>query len=103
MLLRLIYIGAAQLIPDEAYYWNYAQHMDLSFFDHPPMVAWLIWLGTGLFGDNEFGVRVGAVICGLSRWAICMRWLIIYTISRPRCAPFCCSQYCLSVVSLERS
>ena len=65
VLLRLIYIGAAQLIPDEAYYWNYAQHMDLSFFDHPPMVAWLIWLGTGLFGDNEFGVRVGAFLCGL--------------------------------------
>ena len=61
VLLRLIYIGAAQLIPDEAYYWNYAQHMDLSFFDHPPMVAWLIWLGTRLFGDNEFGVRVGAL------------------------------------------
>jgi len=65
VLLRLIYIGAAQLIPDEAYYWNYAQHMDLSFFDHPPMVAWLIWAGTKLFGDNELGVRVGALLCGL--------------------------------------
>ena len=31
LLLRLIYLGQAQLIPDEAYYWNYAQHMDLSF------------------------------------------------------------------------
>jgi dolichol-phosphate mannosyltransferase len=65
VLLRLIYIGIAQLIPDEAYYWNYAQHMDLSFFDHPPMVAWLIWFGTSIFGDNEFGVRIGAFICGL--------------------------------------
>ena len=65
VLLRLIYIGAGQLIPDEAYYWNYAQHMDLSFFDHPPMVAWLIWAGTRLFGDNELGVRVGALLCGL--------------------------------------
>ncbi|HEV7929485.1 MAG TPA: glycosyltransferase family 39 protein, partial [Nitrosospira sp.] len=65
VVLRLIYIGAAQLIPDEAYYWNYAQHMDLSFYDHPPMVAWLIWLGTSIFGDNEFGVRISAFICGL--------------------------------------
>ncbi|SOD42068.1 dolichol-phosphate mannosyltransferase [Nitrosovibrio sp. Nv4] len=65
VLLRLVYLGVAQLIPDEAYYWNYAQHMDLSFFDHPPMVAWLIWLGTSIFGDNEFGVRIGAFICGL--------------------------------------
>ncbi len=65
VLLRLIYLGLAQLIPDEAYYWNYAQHMDLSFIDHPPMVAWLIWLGTSVFGDNEFGVRIGAFVCGL--------------------------------------
>jgi len=65
ILLRLIYIGQAELIPDEAYYWKYTQHMDLSFFDHPPMVAWLIWLGTTIFGHNEFGVRIGAFICGL--------------------------------------
>ena len=63
--LRLIYLGLAQLIPDEAYYWQYAQHMDLSYFDHPPMVAWLIWLGTALVGQNEFGVRIGAFVCGL--------------------------------------
>ena len=65
LLLRLIYLGQAQLIPDEAYYWNYAQNMDLSYIDHPPMVAWLIWLGTSVFGDNEFGVRIAAYICSL--------------------------------------
>ncbi len=63
--LRLVYFGLAQLIPDEAYYWQYAQHMDLSFYDHPPMVAWLIWLGTAILGHNEFGVRIGALLCGL--------------------------------------
>ncbi|MBP6367084.1 MAG: glycosyltransferase family 39 protein, partial [Nitrosomonas sp.] len=65
LLLRLVYFGLAQLIPDEAYYWQYAQHMDLSFYDHPPMIAWLIWLGTSILGHNEFGVRIGALICGL--------------------------------------
>jgi dolichol-phosphate mannosyltransferase len=65
VLLRLIYLGAGQLIPDEAYYWNYAQHMDWSFYDHPPMVAWLIWLGTAVFGNTEFGVRIGAFLSGL--------------------------------------
>ncbi len=29
------------------------------------MVAWLIWLGTAIAGQNEFGVRIGAFICGL--------------------------------------
>ena len=39
--------------------------MDLSFYDHPPLVAWLIWLGTAVAGDTEFGVRIGAFLCGL--------------------------------------
>jgi dolichol-phosphate mannosyltransferase len=59
--LRLLYIGQVELIPEEAYYWNYGRHLDLSYLDHPPMVAWLIRLGTSLFGNTAFGVRVGAL------------------------------------------
>lgn len=58
--LRLIFLGLVDLWPQEAYYWNYAQHLDIGYLDHPPMVAWLIWVTTGLFGDNEFGVRFAA-------------------------------------------
>jgi dolichol-phosphate mannosyltransferase len=61
--IRLFYLGLPDLLVQEAYYWNYAQHLDLSYLDHPPMVAWMIWLGTGLFGDNSFGVRIGALLC----------------------------------------
>jgi len=50
----------------EAYYWTYAQHPDLSYFDHPPMVAWLIWLGTSVFGDGAVGIRFGTWVCGLT-------------------------------------
>jgi dolichol-phosphate mannosyltransferase len=63
--LRLFYLGLPELLVQETYYWNYAQHLDLSYLDHPPMVAWMIWLGTGLFGDNPFGVRIGAFLCWL--------------------------------------
>ncbi len=45
------------LAPEEAYYWDYAQHPALSYFDHPPMIAWTIRAGTAVFGDTEFGVR----------------------------------------------
>lgn len=64
-LLRLLYITQVELLPEDSYYWNYAQHLDLGYLDHPPMVAWLIWLGTAVFGDTEFGVRVGALCCSL--------------------------------------
>lgn len=56
--LRVVGMFRIPLIPEEAYYWMYAQHPNLSYYDHPPMVAWVIGLGTALFGDNEFGVRI---------------------------------------------
>lgn len=59
-LLRLLTISYVPLMPEEAYYWMYSQHPSLSYFDHPPMVAWVIYLGTWLFSDTEIGVR----ICG---------------------------------------
>jgi dolichol-phosphate mannosyltransferase len=62
-LLRLFYIGQLELLPEDSYYWNYSQHLDLGYLDHPPMVAWLIWLGTHVFGGSEFGVRIGALCC----------------------------------------
>ncbi len=60
--LRLLYVGLPELLEEEAYYWNYARHMDIGFLDHPPLAAAIIWLGTAVFGDSEFGVRVGALV-----------------------------------------
>src|ERR1017187_6021715 len=56
--LRFSLCGIIELIPEEAYYWTYAKHPALGYFDHPPMVAWFITLGTALLGDTAMGVRV---------------------------------------------
>ncbi len=63
VLLRTLYLGGYELIQEEAYYWNYSQHMAMGYLDHPPMVALLIWFGTHLFGNSEVGVRCGAFLC----------------------------------------
>jgi dolichol-phosphate mannosyltransferase len=65
LLLRLVYLGQIELLPEETYYWNYSRHLDIGYLDHPPMAAWLIWLGTAAFGDGSFGVRIGAWCCGV--------------------------------------
>ena len=65
LVLKLIFIASVNLIPEEAYYWNYAQHLDWGYLDHPPMVAWLIWLSTTIFGKSELSVRLPAYICWL--------------------------------------
>jgi 4-amino-4-deoxy-L-arabinose transferase-like glycosyltransferase len=69
--LRLLYAAHVELAPQEAYYWQYARHLDLSYFDHPPMCAWLIALSTRLLGDTELGVRLPAVLSGTA-----LTWLL---------------------------
>lgn len=66
VILRIAYQGSIDVIPQEAYYWTYAQHPAWGYLDHPPMVAWLIWLGTSVFGNSEFGVRAGTTLCWLA-------------------------------------
>lgn len=60
--LRLAAGGLLPLSADEAYYWLWSQHLSPGYFDHPPMIAWLIRAGTFVFGDTAFGVRVGGIV-----------------------------------------
>ncbi len=65
VLLRLLYLGVPELLFEEAYYWNYAKHLDIGYLDHPLMVAWIIRLFIALMGNIEFAVRAGAFLCWL--------------------------------------
>ncbi|MCX7826690.1 MAG: glycosyltransferase family 39 protein [Verrucomicrobiae bacterium] len=56
---------AVELIPQEAYYWLYAQHPALCYYDHPPVTAWMVRAGVALLGDTELGVRLAALVCSL--------------------------------------
>ena len=67
---RLLYIGLPQLAPQEAYYWNYSRHLALSYFDHPPLHAWLIYLSTRL-GTSEFTVRLFAPLLAFAAGYFC--------------------------------
>jgi 4-amino-4-deoxy-L-arabinose transferase-like glycosyltransferase len=60
-LLHLAYAGTIPLAPQEAYYWQYARHPALSYFDHPPAAAWTIRAFTRLLGESERTVRLAAL------------------------------------------
>ena len=51
------------LLNDEPYYWLWSQNPEWGYFDHPPLIAWIIGLGT-LFFENEIGVRFLSILCG---------------------------------------
>ena len=63
-LFRIYYIqnGPLDLSPDEAHYWEWSRRLDLSYYSKGPMIAYLIYLSTSIFGDTVFGIRIMAVI-----------------------------------------
>ncbi len=62
---RLFYIKSFNLSPDEAYYWDWSRNPSLSYYTHPPMVAYIIRIFTLIGENSEFWVRLGAVILAL--------------------------------------
>ena len=50
----------ADLYPDEAQYWFWAQHPAFGYYSKPPLIAWLIAITTGLLGESEFAIRLPA-------------------------------------------
>jgi hypothetical protein len=62
---RAFVAGVLELGNDEVYYWTYAKFPDLSHFDHPPMVGWVIQLFTlNLTFSSEFFIRLASVVFG---------------------------------------
>jgi membrane-associated phospholipid phosphatase len=63
-LFRIYYIlnGPLDLSPDEAHYWEWSRRLDLSYYSKGPMIAYLMYISTAIFGDNVFGIRIMAVL-----------------------------------------
>lgn len=75
---KLLLAAALPLTSDEAYYWVWSQHPQLSYYDHPPVVAWLFYLGnfTRWFPGSVRWPGVVLAHLGLGLWLrILGRWL----------------------------
>ena len=74
--LRLAAAAWTPLTFDEAYYWMWSKHLAGGYYDHPPMVAAVIRLGTVIAGDTELGVRLVSILLALP-----MSWAVFRTAS----------------------
>ena len=61
------FLGATlELGNDEVYYRIFAVYPDLSHFDHPPMVGWIIQLfSLNLILDSELFIRLSSILFGV--------------------------------------
>ncbi len=62
-ILRLVFVGTGQLtlVQDEAQYWDWTRHPQLSYYSKGPLITWIISAWTFVFGNTELGVRFGAI------------------------------------------
>jgi 4-amino-4-deoxy-L-arabinose transferase-like glycosyltransferase len=59
---HLLHSLGFELHPDEAYYWMWSRHLDLSYYDQGPGIAYFIRLFTTLMGENLFALRTAAAV-----------------------------------------
>ena len=68
--LRVVIASHTLLSGDEAYYWLWSRRLQLSYFDHPGMLAWWISLSTWIFGTSELAVRLPAIVAAAAVTAL---------------------------------
>ena len=61
-LVRLLFVSTTGIANGEAYYYVWSRFPALSYYDHPPLVAWMTWVTTRL-SHGSLAVRVGPVLC----------------------------------------
>src|SRR5262249_47943334 len=59
---RLLIISTTQVADGEAYYYVWSRFPSWSYYDHPPLVAWMAWLTTR-FSHSSLALRIGPVLC----------------------------------------
>jgi hypothetical protein len=57
-LLRLLLVSLMGLMPQDAYYFYYSDHLALSYFDHPPMIAYMLKLFSLILGKSAFSLHI---------------------------------------------
>lgn len=65
------------LAGDEAYYWEWGQHLDWGYFSKPPGIAWLMALADWIGNGSTLGIRLLASILGLGG-----AWCVVLTAKR---------------------
>ncbi len=77
--IRLVCAAVTPLSFDESLYWLWSKHIAGGYYDHPPVNPILIRLGTTLFGNRQFGVRVFNVLLALpASWALWRSGAILF-------------------------
>jgi 4-amino-4-deoxy-L-arabinose transferase-like glycosyltransferase len=70
---------------DEAQYWDWSRHLDLSYYSKGPLIAYLIRASCSVLGNNMPGVRFPALLLAVGT-SICIYWITLKLFASDRLA-----------------
>ena len=84
LLLRLYIANTFPITGDEAFFYWWGVYPDWGYYDHPPMVGWLIAAMRAVLGDSMGAIRLPVVLLPLGMGAVL--WWALSAIDRGRAA-----------------
>lgn len=75
--LMLLFVNGADLIGDEAYYWDWGRRPDWCYYSKPPMIGWMMGSIGWLTGNAEWGIRFAALLLGTATLVIIHRLALV--------------------------
>ena len=75
IVLRLVFVFFMDLMPQDAYYYFYGENLSLSYYDHPPMIAYILRLFGEIFGKHAISVKLADFVVS------CMTLFMFYKLS----------------------
>lgn len=84
-LIRLVCVAPLPISNGEAYYASWSRFLDWSYYDHPPLVAWMV-RATTVFGSSPAAVRLGPILAAGAFGLLVYR--LAERLFRPRAAFF---------------
>lgn len=76
LLAKLLLAAFFPLTGDEAYFMQWADQWEPGYYDHPPLIGWVLW-AVGHISDSVFAFRMFAFFVGVATA------LVLYHVARP--------------------
>lgn len=77
LLLKAVVAARLPLFVDEAFYWQESRHLAWAYSDLPGLTAWMIRLGTAVFGEGTLALRMPFLLL-----ASLVPWLVVRITAR---------------------
>ncbi len=77
LLLKAVVAARLPLFVDEAFYWQESRHLAWAYSDLPGLTAWLIRIGTTVFGEGTLALRMPFLLL-----ASLVPWLVVRVTAR---------------------